>query len=108
MSFSFNGPSFRPMIQESQSMFNDGGGGNTGYFQRGKKKKQEKTIDVFAENNEPDSFTPTTDDENELSPQQEKNTDILNTIIEKTKKVVKKAQTNIPPSNNPFGKFAED
>ena len=57
MSFSFNGPSFRPMIQESQSMKNNGGGGNLGYFQRdGKRKdedsKQSENADCFIKEDE--------------------------------------------------------
>lgn len=51
MSFGINGPSPTFGIQEAQSMRNNGGGGNLGYFQRGKKKKDEKKpkdeIDVF-------------------------------------------------------------
>ena len=42
-SFNINGPGNKPMIQESQNMKNNGGGGNLGYFQRGRKKKGENT-----------------------------------------------------------------
>ena len=48
MSFDINGPTPAKGIQEAQYMRNNGGGGNLGYFQRGKKKKKdEKEIDVF-------------------------------------------------------------
>ena len=109
MSFSFNGPSFRPMIQEAQSMMNDGGGGNTGYFQRGRKKKKEEKIDVFSEK-ESDQFTPQSDAESAIIPPTEnKGKTILNSIIEKTKNVVKQAQTDIRiKTNNPFEQMSED
>lgn len=58
MSFDFKGPSFKPMIQESQNMKNNGGGGNLGYFQRqqgGEEKKKEESIDIFNDA-EQDSF----------------------------------------------------
>ncbi len=45
MSFNINGPQNKPMIQESQNMQNNGGGGNLGYFKRGKKKDEEKEVD---------------------------------------------------------------
>lgn len=54
MSFGINGPSPKFGIQEAQNMRNNGGGGNLGYFQRGKKKDGKKDkkndkdeIDVF-------------------------------------------------------------
>lgn len=103
MSFSFNGPSFRPMIQESQSMQNNGGGGNTGYYQRGRKKK-EKQIDVFSEAEEKDSFT------SEYSEQtEEKSEKLLDKILEKTKNIVKKVQNEQPKKdkNNPFQQMSE-
>lgn len=103
MSFSFNGPSFRPMIQESQSMKNNGGGGNTGYYQRGKKKK-EKQIDVFSETDESDSFTPEFSEQTE-----EKGEKFFNKILEKTKNIVKKAQNESEKNdnNNPFQQMIE-
>ncbi len=62
MSFGINGPSPKFGIQEAQSMFNNGGGGNLGYFQRGRKKKDEKEenkeIDVFQSQDENDVFIP--------------------------------------------------
>lgn len=104
MSFSFNGPSFRPMIQESQSMKNNGGGGNTGYYQRGRKKK-EKKIDVFSEAENKDSFTL----ESEINSKEAKGNKLLDKIIEKTKNIVKKPQPeehqNTP--SNPFKPMSE-
>lgn len=41
MSFNINGPSNKPIIQETQNMKNNGGGGNLGYFKRGKKNDDE-------------------------------------------------------------------
>lgn len=104
MSFNFNGPSFKPMIQESQMMKNNGGGGNTGYFQRGKKKKKDEKIDIFADKKETDSFSA----ENEIDippPAKEK---ILDKIIEKTKKAVKSVQKEPQKTNNPFEQMSED
>lgn len=96
MSFSFNGPSFRPMIQESQSMKNNGGGGNTGYYKRGKKKK-EKAVDVFTEAQEQDKFVP--EEAENIEPPEK----FLDKIIEKTKGIVKKVtETTQKPQNNPF------
>ena len=42
MSFGINGPSPMHGIQEAQSMRNNGGGGNLGYFQRRNKKGKQK------------------------------------------------------------------
>lgn len=62
MSFGINGPSPKFGIQEAQNMRNNGGGGNLGYFQRGKKKKDEKNskdeIDIFESSDESDIFIP--------------------------------------------------
>jgi len=55
MSYSFNIPNSRPMIQESQSMKNNGGGGNTGYFQRGQ-KEEEENLDFKTKDYPDDSF----------------------------------------------------
>ena len=41
MSFGINGPDRIPSIQKSHQT-TDGGAGNLGYFQQGKKKKDEK------------------------------------------------------------------
>lgn len=69
MSFDFKGPSFKPMIQESQQMKNNGGGGNLGYFQRQQgeeEKKKEESVDLFNGHEEQDSFEHTIqgDDDN--------------------------------------------
>ena len=59
MSFGINGPSPKFGIQEAQNMRNNGGGGNLGYFQRGKKKKdKEKEADIFQSQDENDEFIP--------------------------------------------------
>lgn len=95
MSFSFNGPSFRPMIQESQSMKNNGGGGNTGYFQRGKKKKGED-IDIFGASEDRDEFV-LSEDENEVKEPE----GFLDKIVKKTRDVVQKVK-DTTENNNPF------
>ncbi len=102
MSFNFNGPSYRPMIQESQSMKNNGGGGNTGYFQRGKKKK-DKEVDVFSEAKEQDSFI--SEDAFEEKPKEK----LLDKIIEKTKNIMKNVEekTSQKP-NNPFEPLTDE
>lgn len=97
MSFSFNGPSFKPIIQESQAMKNNGGGGNTGYYKRGKKKKEE-TLDIFSEVDEKDSFESSEENENNDINYKE---NILDKIVEKTKKIVQKVQET-KDTNNPF------
>ena len=60
MSFGINGPSPIHGIQEAQSMFNNGGGGNLGYFQRRNKKgkQKENEIDIFQSSDENDVFVP--------------------------------------------------
>lgn len=70
MSFGINGPSPKFGIQEAQNMRNNGGGGNLGYFQRGKKKKDKKEdkdeIDVFQSSlDENDILMPDEDTKNE-------------------------------------------
>ena len=57
MSFNFQGPGDRPIIQGAQNMMNNGGGGNLGYFQGRQKKKEEKKTTLFEDDDE-DSFTP--------------------------------------------------
>ncbi len=52
MSFNINGPSNIPSIQEAQSMKNNGGGGNLGYFMR---EDSDETI-RFIDNQEDDTF----------------------------------------------------
>lgn len=59
MSFGINGPSPKFGIQEAQNMRNNGGGGNLGYFQRGKKKKdKDEDLDIFQSQDENDEFVP--------------------------------------------------
>ena len=59
MSFGINGPSPKFGIQEAQNMRNTGGGGNLGYFQRGKKKKdKDEDLDIFQTQDENDEFVP--------------------------------------------------
>lgn len=59
MSFGINGPSPKFGIQEAQNMRNNGGGGNLGYFQRGKKKKDnDNESDIFQTSDENDEFLP--------------------------------------------------
>ena len=55
MSFNFSGPGEVPIIREAQNMMNNGGGGNLGYFQ-GRKKKKEKEINIF-NTEEEDTFS---------------------------------------------------
>ena len=62
----FNIPSNRPMIQESQSMANNGGGGNLGYFQRGKKKKEDEPQNLWGEE---DKFESSVKDDDDLEHQ---------------------------------------
>lgn len=58
MSFNLQGPREQPMIQNAQSMRNNGGGGNLGYF-KGRKNKNDKDKDknksLFSKDEE-DSF----------------------------------------------------
>lgn len=56
MSFNFQGPSERPIIQGAQNMMNNGGGGNLGYFQGRQKKKDEEKSTLFGKDEE-DTFT---------------------------------------------------
>jgi len=37
----------KPVIREAQSMQNDGGGGNLGYFEQGHEKDKNKDVSVF-------------------------------------------------------------
>ena len=48
--FSNSLPSKQPAISASQNMQNNGGGGNTGYFSRGRRRgKDDKDINIFSE-----------------------------------------------------------
>ena len=57
MSFNFQGPSERPIIQGAQNMMNNGGGGNLGYFQGRKKNKEDELNKNLFNTNDEDSFT---------------------------------------------------
>ena len=82
MSFGINGPSPKFGIQEAQSMFNNGGGGNLGYFQRGKKKKDKKD-----EKNEIDIFMSSQDENDILVPDEE---NIKENFLDKASEFIKK------------------
>ena len=58
MSFNINGPSNIPSIQEPQSMMNNGGGGNLGYFMR----DDSDAIIKFGDDGEEDSFEKSVDE----------------------------------------------
>ena len=89
MSLNFNGPGDLPIIREAQNMMNNGGGGNLGYFQ-GRKKKKEKEIDIFKPEEE-DTFS-LSSDSSELSEEENFNkenpsiTDKLKGFLDKFKK----------------------
>ena len=57
MSFNFQGPSERPIIQGAQHMMNNGGGGNLGYFQGRQKKKDDESNKSLFSKEEEDTFT---------------------------------------------------
>ena len=59
MSINFNGPGDMPIIRGAQNMMNNGGGGNLGYFQ-GRKKKKEQDVNIFGTEEE-DSFSLSSD-----------------------------------------------
>ena len=61
MSLNFNGPGELPIIREAQNMMNNGGGGNLGYFQ-GRRKKKNSEIDIFKATDEEDTFSWSSDD----------------------------------------------
>ena len=56
MSFNFQGPSERPIIQGAQNMMNNGGGGNLGYFQGRQKKKDDESNKNLFNTNDEDAF----------------------------------------------------
>lgn len=55
MSFDVNVLSSKPVIKPAASMQNDGGGGNLGYMYQGR-NQQEESKNIFAKNNEIDTF----------------------------------------------------
>lgn len=49
MGFDVNFNNNKPMIQEAQSMHDDGGAGNLGYFEDDRKKKKSSEKSIFTE-----------------------------------------------------------
>ena len=84
MSFGINGPDRIPSIQKSHQT-SDGGAGNLGYFQQGKKKKDE--------NEEKDVF--------EFSSKEEEKEDALLTELDSIGSRIKRTWMKL---NNPFMK----
>ncbi len=99
MSFSFDGPSFRPMIQETQSMKNNGGGGNTGYFNQRKKKQEKKDIEIFSDD-ESDSFEYQSLPEENIN--NKESSSLLKSIINRTKKLINNTIEYQKNPSNPF------
>ena len=88
MDFIINTPITKPAILEAQSMKNNGGGGNLGYFQRERKKKKGKDeIDFFEKEDEKDEFVSGEAEEEKLS-------DKIKGIIGKIKKKPKNNESN--------------
>ncbi len=55
----------KPIIKEAQSMQNDGGAGNLGYFEQGEKEKEkQKNSSIFSEQGS-DTFNSSTDTKEE-------------------------------------------
>ncbi len=95
MSFDFKGPSFKPVIQEAQSMLNNGGGGNLGYFKRGKKdgeQNQKPKGDLF-DGHEEDSF------EHEIK---EDEKDFFDVLKSRFKDFIQKIKNPRNEEHNPF------
>ena len=87
MSLNFSGPGDVPIIREAQNMMNNGGGGNLGYFQ-GRKKKKEKEVNIFGTEEE-DSFTLSSDadlNEDEFNAENSSIKDKLKGFFDKFKK----------------------
>lgn len=84
MTFGLNGPTPPKGIQEAQNMKNNGGGGNLGYFQRGrqKKKKEKDEIDVFSPSIDEDEFLLEEDAE-------QQNNNLIDKVAQKFKKFFK-------------------
>lgn len=59
MSFDVNVLSTKPMIRETASMQNDGGGGNLGYMEQGNQKKKERQTNesIFGAKDDGDIFS---------------------------------------------------
>ncbi len=97
MSFDFKGPGYKPVIQEAQQMLNNGGGGNLGYFKRGKKddgKGNHQKGDLF-EGHDEDSF------EHQLEGEEEEK-DLLGNIKSWFKNLSKEKEKQDSPKENPF------
>lgn len=97
MSFDFKGPNFKPMIQETQQMKNNGGGGNLGYFKKGKKdenQSQTETGDLF-EGHEEDSF------EHKLEIEEEEE-NYFSSIKKWFNNLIKKIKKGFAHKTNPF------
>jgi len=95
MGFNINGPNYKPAITEAQSMKNNGGGGNLGYFQRERKKKKK-------DNENYDLFEKESKDEDVIleSEESEKISDKLKGVIGKLKRKPKN-------NNSDFFKFTK-
>lgn len=83
MSFNISGPSNVPSIQEAQSMMNNGGGGNLGYFMRQESDEEIKFVDNQGE----DSFEKTLDEKVE--------TDTYISLFDRLKKLFRKIRLAI-------------
>lgn len=80
MSFNFQGPSERPIIQGAQNMMNNGGGGNLGYFQGRKKKKEDTSNRNLFNTKDEDSFTLSSSNNNDEMPEDMKNNSPLDNL----------------------------
>ncbi len=58
MSFDVNVLSSKPVIKPAANMQNDGGAGNLGYMYQGRRQKKEEEKNIFAMDNEVDTFGP--------------------------------------------------
>lgn len=56
MSFDVNVLSSKPVIKPASQMQNDGGGGNLGYMYQGRRQNKEENKNIFALDNEGDTF----------------------------------------------------
>lgn len=80
MSFNFQGPSERPIIQGAQNMMNNGGGGNLGYFQGRKKKKEDTSNRNLFNTKDEDSFTLSSANNDDELPEDLKNNSPLDSL----------------------------
>lgn len=56
MSFDVNVLSSKPVIKPAAQMQNDGGGGNLGYMYQGRRQKKDESKNIFAMDNDIDTF----------------------------------------------------